>query len=391
MGDSLSVGWYRLPSDEPHIIRYWDGTAWSGPHVLAHTNASGVPPADPPPRSAPEHRFNPSPSAEGTDTARLGLEEYTIAANPPDLAKAGAIGPRLLARAVDTLIELCLYLVLLLPARSVSIGHQGFWKQFPGMSSAPPAWAVIAGIVAFFAWEWAWVSQRGATPGKQLAGLYVVTNDPSNPNDPLPSPQLAARRFAYRALFGIPILGFLIWSLEAFVSLWYMREDTEKHRSLPDRLAGTRVVGSVYQPQITTMPSGRAPVWILLAVVTFIVLAAANWRLVQTPVFSTADEVMREFQDGNLAEATASFAQSCPIDRQRYAEYFSRVQITSYELDRADVDWAVPFFSAQQDRSKAIVTGSATALQEGTATGPYAVTLQLVREDGEWRPCELLS
>ncbi len=92
-------------------------------------------------------------------------------------------------------------------------------------------------VVASLIWELYWLLSEGASPGKQLLGLYVL--DPTSELGRV-EPVTALKRVAHRPIEIIPFGAILLGVLSA-VSLFFMFQDRDQHQSVMDRLAGTTV------------------------------------------------------------------------------------------------------------------------------------------------------
>lgn len=327
----------------------------------------------------------------------------------PNLAAQVTLVQRVIARITDLIISWVLFLILLLPSSEVSVGHRGFWRQLPGFSQAPVIWSVVAGVVAFFAWEWGWTTQRGTTPGKQLVGAWVSRGHDSSPpatteteadgaendqrepgrfvpDDVPPGGVASAIRSSPKLIYGVPYLGFLAVIVDAVASLWFVNNDAQGRTAL-DRAAATGVVGSHPLPGRRNRLRSQG-MWLLVCALGFVAATFAIWNFAHKPVVTAAETVLADIRDNNLAEATSSFAASCPVDRAAYATYFSENQIATFDLQSVDIDWAVPLFSEDQEQSRAVVSGVATIV--GSSAGEQRVKIDMVRED-EWRVCGFIE
>ena len=96
---------------------------------------------------------------------------------------------------------------------------------------------LLVSVVLAMLWELYWLLSEGASPGKQLLGLYVL--DPTSELGRV-EPVTALKRVLHRPVeiipFGVVILGAL-----SAVSLFFMFQDRDQHRSVMDRFAGTTV------------------------------------------------------------------------------------------------------------------------------------------------------
>lgn len=143
-----------------------------------------------------------------------------------ELPLAG-IGSRFLAMAIDTLIQVVLYV----------IGVIGFFLLLPmGMRSipyVPPTFAPAVGVFLLFCVYWGYFAifealWRGQTPGKKVAGIRVIKES----GRPITAFEAIARNFL-RAVDGLPFIygvGLVCMMLN------------KQHRRLGDYVAGTIVV-----------------------------------------------------------------------------------------------------------------------------------------------------
>lgn len=387
-------------------MRYWDEVAWSEPHLLppdaepfgATDNRSPFQQAPTARPSRPRQeadgataQFRPSSAPAGpavdSPSRSTGTAKHVVAGTSASFPK------RLAARFLDALIQWALYLILLLPSDTVSVGHEGFYVQFPGWSTASAIWAIIAGILVFWVWEFVWVSQRSATPGKMLLGLLVAERmtDPrpgaSESQQAVtvpPSPQAAALRIMPRVFYGVPVAGLFVWIAETLAGLYFIFKGGDHRLTLGDQISSTKVVAdeSVRHPN-RPLAAGLVAGALCVGLVT-----GGLWYFLHRPALAEAAAVLDDITDDNLAEATSAFASSCDVDRLRYADYFTRNQMLDFTLDRVRIDWAVPLFSETGERTQAVVTGQAVV--SGEVDGRQRVNLLLVREDG-WQVCRFLN
>lgn len=92
-------------------------------------------------------------------------------------------------------------------------------------------------VVVIMLWEILWLLAEGATPGKQLLGLYVL--DPASYRGTV-EPESAVRRNVHRLLLILPF-GWIAVALSSGASLLLMQDDASQRSSLMDRLAQTTV------------------------------------------------------------------------------------------------------------------------------------------------------
>jgi len=92
-------------------------------------------------------------------------------------------------------------------------------------------------VVVIMLWEILWLLAEGATPGKQLFGLYVL--DPTSHRGTV-EPEAAVRRNVHRLLLILPF-GWIAVALSSGASLVLMQDDETHRPSLMDRIARTTV------------------------------------------------------------------------------------------------------------------------------------------------------
>lgn len=213
------AGWYQADGDPPGTQRYWDGQVWIGEPVAA-------------PQATPAAQVPPAP---------LG----TAAAAGP----WASIGKRMGARVVDFIILIvfvCVLVALGLASSdagggavsvSIDLGEQSLDSRLEFL-----LWGLFS-----FGWSTAWLAAVGATPGKALFGMKVVTSDLGAID-----PKTAVLRSVNKLLpvlgiisvdageFGSMVLGFLLIGAPSLVMLFADRD--KGNRTVMDRLAGTHVV-----------------------------------------------------------------------------------------------------------------------------------------------------
>ena len=126
------------------------------------------------------------------------------------------------------------------------------------------ATSLLAVVAVFVLWELYWLLSEGATPGKQLLGLYV-----SDPDSLRGTVELvpAIKRNLHRGLAVIPF-GWIMVAATSMASLVLMVNDPIGRQSLMDRVAGTTV---------HRLPPGspRLTPWLQVWLVLFIGLRVA--------------------------------------------------------------------------------------------------------------------
>jgi uncharacterized RDD family membrane protein YckC len=100
--------------------------------------------------------------------------------------------------------------------------------------------AVLIGLVVSFAYEYLFLTKKGATPGKMLLGIAVRLRDvPGNPPG-----AAAAKRYGFQIALSVLGLVPLVGTLAGFVALinylWPLWDD--KKQALHDKVAATNVV-----------------------------------------------------------------------------------------------------------------------------------------------------
>lgn len=198
-------GWYPAEGDPPGTQRYWDGTQWIG---------------GPQPVAVPAQVWGQQRQWAG-----------------PELA-----GPwqRIGARLLDALIVSVIFVALALPFILSVTTLDDSVANDENDDAAPIFYlglVLIGAGVAAVAYEVAFVAVKGATPGKMLVGIRVVSDTGAFP----PGWGKAFGRWALNLLNLIPYLGGLALFVIQIVSLVFLFTDGER-RTVFDRVAGTRVV-----------------------------------------------------------------------------------------------------------------------------------------------------
>jgi uncharacterized RDD family membrane protein YckC len=282
-----AAGWYDDPQD-PSQLRYWDGVVWSNhvsPKVSPTVEQStigmpyGVIPASDRPHSPGSQGAQGAPTAPrgydspqqgqgqpggqwpayGQGPGALGQQELgyqSHMATTPDGAVLSGWWKRVLARILDGIIVWVVVLPLTLgPMKSAFNVFSQYMQQVmsaaqAGSSTMPPqpTAALTAPIMqvslitlaAYVAYEIAFLTWIGATPGKRVVGISVRLRDKAGP-----PPLLAVvTRTAVKeggAIFGlVPLLGSLGSLFSLVDSLWPLWDD--KKQAIHDRAAATNVV-----------------------------------------------------------------------------------------------------------------------------------------------------
>jgi len=149
---------------------------------------------------------------------------------------------RVIARAVDYVLagfiaSACargVLPLLLSPEEFVAEGIFDVRALLDALDS-PLFWAIS--IAATTVWEVAWLLYEGATPGKQLCGLFV-----HDPGSPIGTVRVwpAVKRNVHRLVLIVPF-GFVGVGALTFASLVLMVNDAPRRQSVMDRFAHTTV------------------------------------------------------------------------------------------------------------------------------------------------------
>ena len=193
----LPPGWYYGEGDPVGTKRYWDGGQWVGdPQVM---------------------------------------DDMAAATGGPAVAGGKTLsspGKRLGARFIDGVIIIVITTIV-----AVGIGGSSAFSGSTDIDGATVIAGLVGAVIAFL-WEALFIRSMGATPGKLMLGMQVVDADSgdSPPADPTPW-----MRSANKLLGLIPLLGGLVSLVIGVVSLIFLFSDDE-HRTVMDRIGGTRVV-----------------------------------------------------------------------------------------------------------------------------------------------------
>lgn len=200
-------GWYNAEGDPPGTTRYWDGSKWIGEPVPDPTGAVRLP---------------------------SGVQ----------LADAGT---RIGARAIDLFIIIVISVIVVFPTITQiidgvdAIGPSATDTQLEQVVTEAldaNAGRLLLAFAIGVAWDLAWVSAVGGTPGKLMLGLRVA--DPASGASP-PGFLKAALRALNRAVGFIPVVGGLLVLLIGLISLVLLFNDDQR-RTVMDRIATTVVV-----------------------------------------------------------------------------------------------------------------------------------------------------
>ncbi|HEX7096580.1 MAG TPA: RDD family protein [Acidimicrobiales bacterium] len=190
-------GWYHAEGDPPGTQRFWDGRQWVG----------GPVPVQPP----PGYRYG----------SRDVLPEIGRPLAEP--------WQRIVARLIDSLI------VAMVAVVAVALLDPDLFGDTTNDLDEVNASLFTVTLLAV-AWEVAWVALKGGTPGKLAMGIAVTTQRGELPPGWGPA-------FLRSVLDVFTLLGVLVYviGLLEIASLVLLFAD-ERHRTIPDRIAGTYVV-----------------------------------------------------------------------------------------------------------------------------------------------------
>ena len=178
-------GWYYAQGDPPGTMRYWDGGQWVG-----------------------------EPTTQSPTYAAPGGRSY------------GTAGARLGARIIDAIIVIIPTFIL-----------AAVMLDTDDLTSGSNFGFALLGLIIGILYEVGFVATRGATPGKSILGLKVITEDGQDP----PGWGPAFMRWL-PALVGI--LGTIgsVLSLILAIASGVMISSDDENRSVPDRVGKTRVI-----------------------------------------------------------------------------------------------------------------------------------------------------
>ena len=203
----MTAGWYQSPMDPTGTRRWWDGAQW--------TNQVQSPVQAPP--------------------------------TPPRPRQLASIPHRIAARVADSII-FGIALTFLHQAWIPVVYDEATLAEYTtewGSLTFPSVLlegdiagtALLVSVVVGVLWELYWLLSEGASPGKQLLGLYVL--DPTSELGRV-EPVTALKRVVHRPVEIIPFGAIILGALSA-VSLFFMFQDRDQHQSVMDRVAGTTV------------------------------------------------------------------------------------------------------------------------------------------------------
>ncbi len=198
---SQPPGWYYAQGDPPGTQRYWDGSAWQGgPQAM--------------------------PGAEGMATGGH--------------SKANLPSPwiRLVARIVDALIIFIPALIVgLIIGGTASVGGGGFSSNAFTTDGRAIAASLVAGLIGL-AYEYYFLAKDGATPGKKVMNIKVISEDGSALGS-----DGAMRRLILAAAGIVPFVGGLIGLVVGLATIVMIF--TDDLRQVPaDKVAKSLVVAA---------------------------------------------------------------------------------------------------------------------------------------------------
>jgi uncharacterized RDD family membrane protein YckC len=295
------AGWYDDPQD-PSQLRYWDGVVWSthvSPKVSPTVEQStigmpyGVVPAAERPHSAgSQGAQGPATVQDGYRTPQQGQAGgqwpaygqgpgqpgqqgpgwQTRPATTPDGVVLSGWWKRVLARIIDLFIAAIVSLPLTYAPMQHAMNLFGdFFRQVLSDAEAgitttaqPPAELTVVmmqvgliGLAVRIVYEIAFLTWRGATPGKMAVGISVRLRDKAGPL----SFVVALKRTAVQeagTVFGlVPVVGALGSLFTLLDSLWPLWDD--KKQAIHDKAAATNVVVGP-QPRRNALPEPRRDV-----------------------------------------------------------------------------------------------------------------------------------
>jgi uncharacterized RDD family membrane protein YckC len=286
------AGWYDDPQD-PDQLRYWDGIIWSShispkispavaqstigmPHAVAPAGARPQSPGsggaqgastDPGGFASPRQgqgqsgsqlsEYGQGPGWPGDDFGQQPAGWQSLAATTPDGVVLSGWWKRVLARFLDNIIVSIVALPLvLIPLKNALTPLAAYFQEVfdaaqSGSSTLPaePDLAQFSSslllvsvilLLARVVYEVAFLTTKGATPGKMAVGISVRLRD-----RPGPLPLAAAlKRSAVLEGGGIlalvPVVGSLGSLFSLIDSLWPLWDD--KKQAIHDKAAATNVV-----------------------------------------------------------------------------------------------------------------------------------------------------
>ena len=227
-------GWYENPENN-NEWRWWDGMEWT------NNTSPKAPPVPSSPIPAPQ--FNPA-AGSGHNLMQYGVPGYGQHMNKYESNRIR----RYFARTIDGLLLIIpimgiiiLGAILLIPNTTVTDTGQIDEFGRPIQDIDLPSWGIplIIGFAFFILfvtlfYEFIMIQRQSATYGKKWLGLIIVDDVTGEPV--AGRTDVALKRTAGVFLTQIPYIGGLASLINIFMVL------IDPHRSLFDRLAGTKVV-----------------------------------------------------------------------------------------------------------------------------------------------------
>jgi len=281
------AGWYDDPQD-PSQLRYWDGVVWSthvSPKISPTVEQStigmpyGVIPAGERPHSAgSQGAQGPATLQDGYPTPQQGQtggQWPAYGQGPGQLGQPGQQGPgwqtpkattpdgvvlsgwwkRVLARFLDGIIAAIVSLPLTYAplAHAITLFGDFFQKIFADAQAGitttaqPPAelnslllQVSVVQLVVYIVYEVAFLTWRGATPGKMVVGISVRLRDKAGPLPFVDAVKRTAVKEAGTAFGLVPVVGALGSLFTLLDGLWPLWDD--KKQAIHDKAASTNVV-----------------------------------------------------------------------------------------------------------------------------------------------------
>jgi uncharacterized RDD family membrane protein YckC len=276
-----AAGWYDDPQD-PNQLRYWDGIIWSShtsPKILPSVEQStigmpyGVVPAGARPQavgsqgaqgpSAVQDGSGTPPQAQGQPggewpygqgAGQQGQGWQQLATTPDGVVLSGW-WKRVLARVLDGFIASIVALPFaFVPARDAATTFFDYFRQAMSNAQAgitttaqPPAelmngmmQVALIGLVIRLVYEVAFLTWRGATPGRMAVGISVRLRAKPGP-PPLVTVLIRTAVKEGGTVFGlVPVVGVLGSFFNILDCLWPLWDD--KKQAIHDKVAATNVV-----------------------------------------------------------------------------------------------------------------------------------------------------
>jgi uncharacterized RDD family membrane protein YckC len=275
-------GWYDDPQD-PSQLRYWDGVAWSGntspkvsPQVAQSTIGMphGVTPTSARPQGTQDSPTTPGGYASpqqgqqdlgrqggqwppyGQDPGQYGQQGWTSnLATTPDGVPLSGWWRRVLARIIDSVVVALLALPLTFsPFLEVLRFMRDFFNKAMAAAEAGTATPVmdtsdidgpllqisLVLLAVSVVYEIAFLTRKGATPGKMAAGISVRLRERPGPPPMVPVLKRTAVKEGVGILGSVPFLGFFASLFGLLDVLWPLWDP--KKQAIHDKVGATNVV-----------------------------------------------------------------------------------------------------------------------------------------------------